>query len=213
MTSYGFGLTIPKPGFDGNVFVEKYGLDKIDRAISSVRFDFNTACNWSGLGFAMAISRKAWEKIGTFAADVFGRGYHEETDWCLRAWRAGLASRIAANVFIPHYHSSSFDPELKKTLYTRNTPLLEARNPEIRDPGYINRFVPVITELREKCRNALFEYGIVYSFQPGTDDKNLIENAMLTARITELEQSFSYKIGRAITWLPRKFKNAIRRMK
>lgn len=88
-------VSIPNLGMR-DIAVQKFGLRKIE----SENFDM--------VGFyAVCISREAWEKIGPMDED-FGLGYFEDDDYCLRAKDCGLDVRLAKDIFVRHYISSSF---------------------------------------------------------------------------------------------------------
>lgn len=58
----------------------------------------------SGVGFCMAMSATAIKKVGLMDP-VFGRGYSEEIDWCLRSHLEGFTSVLAPSCFV--YHAGS----------------------------------------------------------------------------------------------------------
>ena len=58
----------------------------------------------TGVGFCLYIRRTVIDSIGMFDP-VYGVGYGEETDFCLRASRAGWRHVLATNAFV--YHSGS----------------------------------------------------------------------------------------------------------
>lgn len=86
----------------------------------------------TGVGFCMAISRRALDVVGSFDADTFGRGYGEENDFCMRAAAAGLKNVIVTNLFVAHHHGGTFTSIEKQALLTRNMKLLLQRH-----PGYL----------------------------------------------------------------------------
>ncbi len=59
-----------------------------------------------GVGFCLYIKRKMLDPVGLFDP-IFGRGYGEETDLCLRASAAGYRHVLATRVFIYHAGSAS----------------------------------------------------------------------------------------------------------
>jgi GT2 family glycosyltransferase/glycosyltransferase involved in cell wall biosynthesis len=87
-----------------------------------------------GVGFCLYVRRDCLSEVGEFDAAVFGHGYGEETDFCLRAHRAGWSHRLAADVFVYHAGGLSFG--------ARRAALLErsARLINMRHPGY-DRFI------------------------------------------------------------------------
>ena len=83
-----------------------------------------------GVGFCLYVRRDCLRDVGGLDADVFGKGYGEETDYCLRARRRGWSHRLAADVFVYHAGGLSFG--------VRRTRLLERgqRLLNLRYPGY-----------------------------------------------------------------------------
>ena len=122
-------LAVPDSNRGTIAFVGRYGTDRIDMAMSRIVPDIECSALVAGVGFCLAVSRKAWNAIGPFDADVFGRGYGEETDWCLRAGEAGFRHCFAGNLFVAHWHNASFTTDEKKALLARNMARVRARHP------------------------------------------------------------------------------------
>jgi GT2 family glycosyltransferase len=59
-----------------------------------------------GVGFCLLLPTAAVRAVGFFDP-VFGRGYCEENDWCLRAKASGLVNVLAPNVFVYHMGGAS----------------------------------------------------------------------------------------------------------
>jgi len=59
-----------------------------------------------GVGFCLLVPTATVEKVGLFDP-VFGRGYCEEVDYCLRCKAQGLENLLAPNVFVYHKGSAS----------------------------------------------------------------------------------------------------------
>jgi len=87
-----------------------------------------------GVGFCLYIRRDCLEAIGSFDAAVFGKGYGEETDFCLRASRRGWSHQLAADVFVYHAGGVSFGAR-RRALLDRSQRLINLRH-----PGY-DRFI------------------------------------------------------------------------
>lgn len=81
-------------------------------------------------GCALLIRRAAWEQVGPFWAPF--HSYAEETDWCLRAGRAGWRLIYEPSAAVWHRTSSSLghDSPLKVYLIARNQLYLRRRNQE-----------------------------------------------------------------------------------
>lgn len=62
----------------------------------------------TAVGFCMAISRRAVERIGLFDESTFGHGYGEENDFSLRAREQGMKNVLCDNAFVAHVGGSSF---------------------------------------------------------------------------------------------------------
>ncbi|MDQ3028088.1 MAG: glycosyltransferase [Pseudomonadota bacterium] len=79
----------------------------LDRAFAAAnagrRVDIPTA-----VGFCMAISRRALDRVGLFDVERYGAGYGEEVDFCMRAARAGFRNVLAGDVFVMHVGEVSF---------------------------------------------------------------------------------------------------------
>jgi GT2 family glycosyltransferase/glycosyltransferase involved in cell wall biosynthesis len=87
-----------------------------------------------GVGFCLYLRRDCLRDVGALDAAVFGDGYGEETDFCMRARMRGWSHRLAADVFVYHTGGVSFG--------SRRAALLErsGRLINLRHPGY-DRFI------------------------------------------------------------------------
>jgi GT2 family glycosyltransferase len=81
-----------------------------------------------GVGFCLYVRRDCLREVGSLDADVFGKGYGEETDFCLRARRRGWSHRLAADVFVYHAGGLSFGAR-RARLLERSQRLLNLRHP------------------------------------------------------------------------------------
>jgi GT2 family glycosyltransferase len=87
-----------------------------------------------GVGFCLYVRRDCLRDVGNLDAGVFGKGYGEETDFCLRARRRGWSHRLAADVFVYHAGGLSFAGR-RAALLDRSQRLINLRH-----PGY-DRFI------------------------------------------------------------------------
>ena len=87
-----------------------------------------------GVGFCLYVRHDCLREVGEFDASVFGTGYGEESDFCLRARQRGWSHRIAADVFVYHASGRSFGTR-RAALLDRSQRLLN-----LRYPGY-TRFI------------------------------------------------------------------------
>jgi len=95
-----------------------------------------------GVGFCLYIRRDCLEATGLLNEAVFGRGYGEETDFCMRARTRGYRHVLAADVYVYHIGSRSFGRK-REALLARSQRLVNLRHPgfdqfiqqfEARDP-------------------------------------------------------------------------------
>jgi GT2 family glycosyltransferase len=64
----------------------------------------------TAVGFCMAVSRRAIDRIGLFDEKRFGRGYGEENDYSIRAHAAGMRNVLCDDVYVVHLGGRSFGP-------------------------------------------------------------------------------------------------------
>lgn len=81
-----------------------------------------------GAGFCFYIKRRALNEVGPLDEGTFGRGYGEDTDFCLRIQTHGWRNGCAANTYVVHWGSRSFGDE-KQHLVAQNLHRLHTRYP------------------------------------------------------------------------------------
>ena len=81
----------------------------------------------TGVGFCLYIRRALIDSIGAFDP-VFGLGYGEENDYCMRAARAGFRNVLCDDAFVVHLGGSSFGAK-RGDLARRNMDILLERHP------------------------------------------------------------------------------------
>jgi len=64
----------------------------------------------TAVGFCMAISLRAVNKVGFFDEATFGRGYGEENDFCQRVEQVGFRNVLCDNAYVVHHGGASFGP-------------------------------------------------------------------------------------------------------
>ncbi len=84
----------------------------------------------TGVGFCMALNRRALREIGFFDVEAFGRGYGEEVDWCRRAIRHGFTNAVVPNLYVHHRHGGSFSSEEKAVQIRTAGEIIRRRYPE-----------------------------------------------------------------------------------
>jgi GT2 family glycosyltransferase len=91
----------------------------------------------AGVGFCLYIKRSVLDEMGYFDEEKFGRGYAEETDFCMRALKKGYIHVIDDATYIYHVGGVSFesvkDPEIlkeKNLMIEKNLETLKTLHPE-----------------------------------------------------------------------------------
>lgn len=83
----------------------------------------------TGVGFCMYVRRACLQEIGMFNYELFGQGYGEENDLCVRAENAGWTNLIATDVFVRHYGSSSFSNAVRSERVKKAIKTLDQEHP------------------------------------------------------------------------------------
>ncbi|WJE53835.1 glycosyltransferase [Bacillus cereus] len=121
----------------------------------------------TGVGFCMALNRNVINGIGIFDDEVFGKGYGEENDWCMRAQHKGYQNILIPNVFVYHKHGVSFNQidGSKKELMSSNLKKLLNRYPEYNK--IIQEFIRLdpIKNIREFMKSVMV--ADKYSYRKG----------------------------------------------
>jgi GT2 family glycosyltransferase len=89
----------------------------------------------TAVGFCMYIRRDCLDRVGLLDTEVFGGGYGEENDFCMRARRLGFKHLLCGDSFVFHAGAVSFGPERDarveaavaklNTVYPRYRPMIE----------------------------------------------------------------------------------------
>jgi GT2 family glycosyltransferase/glycosyltransferase involved in cell wall biosynthesis len=105
-------------------------------------------------GFCLMIRREVIDQIGYFDEELFGDGYGEENNYCLRARKAGWALALADQAFIYHAQSKSYSSERRKQLAEQaGKALAKKHGQRIIDQGVeICRNSPVLEGIRARSR-------------------------------------------------------------
>lgn len=108
----------------------------------------------TGNGFCMYVRRACLNEIGALDADAFPRGYGEENDFCMRAFRAGWHNVIDDRTYVYHDRTKSFGEE-KDDLIASSRVILDSRYPEYRQAIGVFTKDPLIQLARLRARQAL----------------------------------------------------------
>jgi len=87
------------------------------------------------IGFCYLVRRSLIDNHGLFDS-IFGLGYNEENDFCMRVNALGYSALIANHAFVRHLGSVSFTPSVKAELNERNFRILLDRYPFYMDAVY-----------------------------------------------------------------------------
>lgn len=99
---------------------------EVHGAISAELPEYTTAP--VAVGFCFLTRRSLIERFGLFD-EVFGRGYNEENDYCLRINQQGYSSVLANRAFVEHAGSASFGVAERAALESTNAQTLAQRYP------------------------------------------------------------------------------------
>lgn len=127
--------SFPSP-FAENPLPMGFDVGAIDREAAKVNpgqiIDLPT-----GVGFCFYLRRAMLDEVGLLDEVLWGKGYGEENDLCLRASRKGWRNVAACDVFVYHEGGASFGAE-KEALIAANLQKLHALYPDY--DGLITRF-------------------------------------------------------------------------
>lgn len=84
----------------------------------------------TGVGFCIALNRRALRDVGFFDQAAFGRGYGEEVDWCRRALRHGFINVAVPNLYVHHRHGGSFSSQEKQAQLAASGDVIRQRYPD-----------------------------------------------------------------------------------
>jgi GT2 family glycosyltransferase len=82
----------------------------------------------TGVGFCMYVKRDCINDVGLLREDLFGQGYGEENDFCIRGRHLGWRHVSAPGIFVAHVGGQSFG-STKEHLIKRNLRLLNRVHP------------------------------------------------------------------------------------
>lgn len=85
----------------------------------------------TGVGFCMYIKHACLKAVGLFDEKTFGKGYGEENDFCQKAISKGWRNVIAADLYVRHLGSASFQGEKAKRVHDA-LKIIDKRYPKYR---------------------------------------------------------------------------------
>lgn len=141
----------------------------------------------TGVGFCMFVRRACLDQVGAFDENLFGRGYGEENDFCLRASAHGWTHVIAGDVYVLHRNGVSFG-SARNGWMARNEAVLTQRHPTYKASVETFHEAQPLAPLRRCLDEAILREGsrpialLVSLALPGGVQKHV------DARIEALEQ-------------------------
>lgn len=110
----------------------------------------------TGNGFCLYVTRAALNEFGAFDEEAFPRGYGEENDFCMRAFRAGWKHLIDDRTYVFHERTKSFGSKKDELLASARI-VLDRRYPEYRNAVSVFDSGSSISFARTRARSALAE--------------------------------------------------------
>ncbi len=120
-------FSFPVMGED-NPLPSGFTCQEVDAAFGRLNIPVTSDCEFiNGVGFCMAINRVCWNEIGALDEAAFGKGFGEESDWCMRAMSRGWKNIVVPDLFVYHDHGGSFDSKEKQQLVKDHLEILRKR--------------------------------------------------------------------------------------
>jgi GT2 family glycosyltransferase/glycosyltransferase involved in cell wall biosynthesis len=206
LSNSGTSTAFPYLNRDSEIF-EGLPLETMDKVCRSVRPEA-----WrempTGVGFCMAVSRKALHEIGAYDVETFSPGYGDEVDWCRRAAAFGYRHALTLNLFVYHKHGGSYKrilSEERRNLLDSHNRIIERRYPDyvgrihkfFSDPYYLaQRTILLFLSIAEAGR----AYAVYFTSGKNDDypshDKTAsfcLPTVFIRPQVSEFELSFRYK--------------------
>lgn len=126
----------------------------------------------TGHGFCMLIKRSVIKKYGLFD-EIFGKGYGEENDFCMRVAGHGYKNVLANRAFVFHLEARSFTLKSKSKMLEKNLEIMYSRHPEYRPAvrKYMEEALDRETAAEEKS-------GISYKLNSIDTNSNIVRKAV-----------------------------------
>jgi GT2 family glycosyltransferase len=130
-------FSFPDEKLNKNKIYQNLSVSEIDQAFTQLPLLNSVIKVPTTVGFCMGIRSKCVRQVGFFD-EIFGRGYGEENDWCMRAAKAGFYHGAVNNLYMYHKMKGSFSKEEKTFLLKKNLRILNKKYPSY--PNLINDF-------------------------------------------------------------------------
>lgn len=106
LTNNGSQASVPYPWKD-NKLPKSYSINGFSKLIEECSLKILPQVT-TAVGFCIYMKRQVIREIGVFDANKYGKGYGEESDWSMRAYRKGYKNILDDTTFIYHKGSMSF---------------------------------------------------------------------------------------------------------
>jgi GT2 family glycosyltransferase len=161
-----------------------FQMAELVEALSDRTYPDITTCE----GFCLLLSRRAVQELGAFD-EIFGAGYGEESDFCMRAVSRGWRTVCTDDTYIYHKGRGTFGHQVREELYNRNKVVFHSRWGELyrRDFEDFQRRKPIEylrQRIDQQCRQGWYHF-----------DGPPPPNPRKTRWVSDLKQPFN--------WLPR----------
>jgi GT2 family glycosyltransferase len=206
LSNSGTCTAFPYLNRDSEIF-EGLPLESMDKVCRSVRPEA-----WrempTGVGFCMAVSRKALHEIGAYDVETFSPGYGDEVDWCRRAAAFGYRHALTLNLFVYHKHGGSYKrilSEERRNLLDSHNRIIERRYPDyvgrihkfFSDPHYLaQRTILLFLSIAEAGGAFAVHFTSEKKDDCSSHDKttsSCLPTVFIRPQISEFELSFRYK--------------------
>jgi len=121
-------FSFPEEKSNSNKAYKNLPASEIDQAFSLLPLLNPVIKVPTTVGFCMGIRSECVRQM-RFFDEIFGRGYGEENDWCMRAIKAGFYHGAVNNLYVYHKMKGSFSKEEKTSLMKKNLIILNKKYP------------------------------------------------------------------------------------
>ena len=145
-------FSVPRIGVNGPL-PQHLDLEAVSKLVGRIGTSLNKRIP-TGNGFCMYIKQKAFQEVGYFDEQHFGKGYGEENDFCMRLSKKGFSHVLVSNAYVYHEGSVSFGSE-KQQLIKQHRAVLNRLHPTYTEE--VGRFTsdPDLANLRRKFQQCL----------------------------------------------------------
>ena len=100
-----------------NKLLSKWSVEHLDQVFATVNRNISIKIP-TAVGFCMYIKRECLNTVGLFDFENFGKGYGEENDFCMRAFKKGWQHLLCADTFVYHAGGVSFSTQKDERIAT-----------------------------------------------------------------------------------------------